>query len=40
MESFPKEPTKLFKQVIISPELYLLPNNTNTKLIDSDASED
>ena len=39
MESFPKNVERIFQTVTISPELYLLPNNTNTVLVDSDASE-
>jgi GTPase SAR1 family protein len=39
MESFPKNVDRVFQTVTISPELYLLPNNTNTVLVDSDASE-
>ena len=39
MESFPKDVgKKMFQTVTISPELYLLPNNTNTVLVDSDPS--
>lgn len=39
-DTFPKEVPKLFmSNVTISPDLYLLPNRTNTILIDSSADK-
>lgn len=39
-DTFPKEVPKVFQSpVIISPDLYLLPNHNNTVLIDSSASK-
>ena len=34
-DTFPKEVPKVFKSVTISPDLYFLPNQNNTILIDS-----
>ncbi len=38
-DTFPKHVDKVFKTVTISPDLYLLPNNVNTVLVDTSASK-
>lgn len=38
-DNFPKDVPKVFKTVTISPDLYLLPNNNNTVLVDSSPSK-
>lgn len=38
-DTFPKHVEKVFKTVTISPDLYLLPNNNNTILVDTSSSK-
>lgn len=38
-DTFPKVVPKVFKTVNISPDLYLLPNNNDTVLVDSSSSK-
>jgi len=38
-DTYPKDVPKIFKTVTISPDLYILPNNNNTVLVDSSASK-
>lgn len=38
-DTFPKVPPKTFKTVNISPDLYLLPNNNDTVLVDSSTNK-
>ena len=38
-DTFPKDVKKQFQTVTISPDLYLLPNNHPTILVDSSASK-
>ena len=38
-DTFPKDAQKMFRTVTISPDLYLLPDNNNAILVDSDASK-
>jgi len=39
-DTFPKDVKKQFQTVTISPDLYLLPNNNATVLVDSDKSKE
>lgn len=39
-DTFPKNADKVFKTVTISPDLYMLPNNNNTVLVDSSTAKE